>query len=280
MTAACAAAFSNHPDPAVAVGETVGSVLDRIDPHPSVVLVLAAGPSAAALVPIADAVGGLLAPEVLIASAAPAVIGGLEHRAAPSGFVVVGINVDGPVEPVRIGTGEPLPAAGCGGPLLLFGDASVGFGPRPVAVGVGAVASGQTRLVHDGLVATDGTVGVGFPPGAAERFEFLLPAPADIPDPFASPEGVDIAAELAPELSGDTIPVARPFDPGAGAGLLLFGTPSTLVAAADRFDLELAVMRFPGALAGAAGRVIHPAPAPGVSADHRLVGLVIGPDDG
>jgi hypothetical protein len=65
-TALCVAA-SRHLDAAEAVGEVVGAVLDRLDPHPGLLLAFVAQPLAEQLAAISTAIRSLLAPEVLVA---------------------------------------------------------------------------------------------------------------------------------------------------------------------------------------------------------------------
>ena len=67
-------AFSLHPDPAVATGEAIGSILERLS-DPTAVVVMASGDLTWHLADAMEAVDALLSPEVLIGMSAGAVRG-------------------------------------------------------------------------------------------------------------------------------------------------------------------------------------------------------------
>src|SRR5438874_220066 len=70
-----AAAVSEHPITAYAVGEVTGQVLERLGPEPDLALLFVTTGHAGALEDAAAAVRTLLAPRVLLGCAAAAVVG-------------------------------------------------------------------------------------------------------------------------------------------------------------------------------------------------------------
>ena len=80
-----AAALSEHPLTTHAVGEVVGTVLERLGPDPDLAVVFVTGPHAGALEDVVAAVRVLLGAGVTLAAAAGSVLGGrrqVERRAA------------------------------------------------------------------------------------------------------------------------------------------------------------------------------------------------------
>jgi small ligand-binding sensory domain FIST len=184
-----AAALSRHDDPATAVGEVVGQVLDAAGPAPDLAVLFVSGSHVLALDRLVEAVEGLLAPGVLLGTTAVGVLAGFEEVEAGSA-VSLWAGRTGPVTPVRLETlpGSPPVLAGlpaempAEGTLLLLADPfsfdvdgligaldQAGGGIRLV----GGLASsgrqpGENRLVLDG-VHTSGAVGVLLPPGVGPR---------------------------------------------------------------------------------------------------------------
>lgn len=186
---AVAAALSEHPTPAEAVGEVVGAILDAVGPEPDLAVLFVSRGLAGALDDVAGAVRTLLRPGTLVGAAASRVIGGgRETDGGPA--VSLWAARTGPVLPVRI-TAEPAP----GGVRILGVPRAAGEGPRtlvlmadpftlpldallgtmatdiPDLTVVGGMASaahgpGGNRLVLDDAVHRDGAVGVLLPPGA------------------------------------------------------------------------------------------------------------------
>jgi len=96
-----AAALSTHPVTAAAVGEVAGQVLEKLGPHPDLVLLFVTRPHAGALEDAAAAVRHLLSPTVLLGCAAESILGpGLEVEEAPAVSIWAGLV--GPVAPVRL----------------------------------------------------------------------------------------------------------------------------------------------------------------------------------
>jgi small ligand-binding sensory domain FIST len=95
------AAVSEHPDPAHAVAEAAGAVLDQVGPGADVVLLFVTGPHADAVDDIAAAVHAILSPGAFIGTTAAGVIGGpteVEDLAAVS----IWAGRTGPAEAVRL----------------------------------------------------------------------------------------------------------------------------------------------------------------------------------
>jgi len=67
-------ALSQHPDPAVAVGETVGSVLEQVGPTPDLAVLVLSGAPPRVGQEVADAVHRLLAPRALVGAASSGVL--------------------------------------------------------------------------------------------------------------------------------------------------------------------------------------------------------------
>jgi small ligand-binding sensory domain FIST len=83
--AAYGAAISQHPDPAAAVGDVVGSVLEQVGHQPDTAVLFASSEHIDSIHDIVESVRSLLAPRVLIGATAEAVIGGtLEAEEGPA----------------------------------------------------------------------------------------------------------------------------------------------------------------------------------------------------
>ena len=96
-----AAAISQHPVTATAVGEVVGQVLETIGRTPDLATLFVTGHHAGALEDAAGVVRAVLAPTVLTGCAAVAVAGdGLEVEEGPG--LVLWAGRTGPVAPVRL----------------------------------------------------------------------------------------------------------------------------------------------------------------------------------
>jgi small ligand-binding sensory domain FIST len=190
-----ASAVSEHPDPAEAVGEVVGDVLEQVGGAPDLAALFVTEAHTSRIDEIADAVRALLAPRTLIGSTASSVIAGpreVEDRPAISLWA----GTVGAGRPVRLdalpGSGdiwgwESLagPAVPPDGPdaralLVLLADPfsfpteaflRQSAAQQPALDIVGGFASaargpGGNRLVLDGAVHDDGAVGVLLPVGA------------------------------------------------------------------------------------------------------------------
>lgn len=180
---AFAAAISEHPITAHAVGEAAGEILERLGEGPDLAAVFVTVGHAGALEDVAAAVRAILKPSALIGCAAESVLANgteVEGRAA----VVVWAGDVGPVEPVHLRlvrtadgtglTGWPAHPAFEPSSLLLLADpfsfpAEAFFRGidqlRPGLPVVGGNASaargpGGNRLVLDDRTVTSGAVGV------------------------------------------------------------------------------------------------------------------------
>ena len=185
-----AAALSEHPITASAVGEVAGEVLEAVGVAPDLALLFVTPPHAGALEDAAAAVRSVLSPSVLVGCAAVSVVGnGREVEEQPG--VSLWAGHVGPVEPVQLVTERDLlgddvtvggwPAALAFDPvaLLLVAD-PFSFPPDafftaleerhpglPVIGGMASAARGPggNRLALDGEVVTDGAVGAFLGPG-------------------------------------------------------------------------------------------------------------------
>lgn len=185
------AGISEHPDPADAVGEVVGTVVERIGIEPDIAVLFVSGHPRDRFAEIASAVHELLAPRTIIATTAVSAIGGdLEAEEGPA--VSLWAAHVGPAEAVRLETirtedgtavvGMPDGAAVGRRTLILLtepfsfpADAFLHASNEqyPGLAIVGGVASapggpGDNRLFVDGAVHTDGAVGILLPEGLGE----------------------------------------------------------------------------------------------------------------
>jgi small ligand-binding sensory domain FIST len=180
-----AAALSQHPVPAHAVGETAGQIMDELrGDDPDLVVCFASPHFVGAFDDVAHALRQLLGPKVLLGGTAVSIIGGaheIEDAAALSVFAAV--FDDATLTPVALRVEDtPDGAAVVGWPeldhepgtLLLFAEPFSfpidGFlrrlnEDRPELTVIGGLASaggrpGANRLVLDEAVPEDGAVGV------------------------------------------------------------------------------------------------------------------------
>lgn len=189
-TARFAAALSRHEDPAVAVGEVVGQVLEGTGPAPDLAVLFVSGAHVAALDDLVASCTGLLAPGTLIGVSAVGVLAGAEE-VEQGAAVSLWAGRTGPVTPLRLETlpGQPPIVAGLpdqvapGSTLVVLADpfsfdvdgligALAAAAPRTRLVGGLASAGrqpGENRLILDEVVHTGGAVGVVLPPGVGVR---------------------------------------------------------------------------------------------------------------
>jgi small ligand-binding sensory domain FIST len=180
-----AAALSEHPVPAHAVGEVAGEVLEALGGEdPDLVVVFASPHFVGALDDVTAALASLLSPRVAFGASAIAVIGGdqeVEHGPALSVFAAR--MADATITPIRLTAArdvdgmvlDGLPDAGdTPGTLLLVADpftfpldgalrALEEVSPHVQVVGGAASAAagpGGNRLLLDGEVYQQGAVGV------------------------------------------------------------------------------------------------------------------------
>ena len=183
-----AAALSQHPVPATAVGEVVGQVLEQLGSAPDLAVVFVTPPHAGALEDAAAAIAEVLRPGTLIGCAAVSVVGTareVEHSAGVSLWA----GRFGPVEPIHLtalrdgndvtfdGWPESVPFEPSALLLLadpfsfpvqaLYEDLAVRHPGLRVLGGNASAAAGPggNRLVLDRHVHNSGAVGVLLGPG-------------------------------------------------------------------------------------------------------------------
>ena len=183
-----AAALSEHPDAAVAVGEVTGQVLDVLGadgPPPDLALLFLTGHHAAAVRDVAAVVRALLRPGTLVGATAAAVVGpAREVEDAPG--ISLWAGRFGPAHPARIDAGrldtieeppfEPVALLLLADPFSFPADAAFAalaarWPGLPVVGGLASAARGPggNRLLLDDRVVTAGAVGA-----------FLGPSPVDV----------------------------------------------------------------------------------------------------
>jgi small ligand-binding sensory domain FIST len=189
-----AAALSEHPVAADAVGEVLGSIVEQRGVEPDLVVVFASAAHVEFLGEISAAVRTVLRPRTLLGSSASSVLAGA-HEAEEVPALAVWAAWTAPVRPVRLSAG-PVHDDGDGPAVLIQGlptDVAVGATVllladphtfpadgflrqlaevRPDLTVVGGLASasaqpGGNALVLDDTVHRDGAVGVVLPPTSA-----------------------------------------------------------------------------------------------------------------
>lgn len=283
-----AAGYSEHPRAATAVGEVIGEVLGRIDPHPDLAVLLVSGRHTAELESIVNAVRILVAPQVLIGSDVPMVFDGTEERAGADGLLLWAAHIgESAPKPFRFDPGDPAagwhgpdgapPAAGAVTLVLGQPDAPVRDIPGPV-IGIGG--STGDGLVLLGSRVSGGAVAVQLDSAVISPFDFVLPLWEDLPDdsvtdpePGGDPGPWPLADGYEPNLEHH----GQVFDPGPGAGILLFAGRQNRAPMGARFDFEMVINRFSGAVGGALAPVVW-SPAPPDRQDtaaRAICGLVV-----
>ena len=167
-----AAAVSEHPVTAYAIGEATGQVLEQLGDRPDLAILFVSAGHAGALEDAAAAVRTLLAPRVLLGCAAAAIVGnGQEVEFAPG--VTLWAGRVGQVAPLRLAAEKGKIIGWPGGvdfepsALLLLADPNsfpaeqffkVLEAAHPGLPVIGGMASGQ--LIIDDAVLSGGAVGV------------------------------------------------------------------------------------------------------------------------
>lgn len=189
-----AAALSQHPVAADAVGEVLGSIVEQRGVEPDLVVVFASAAHVEFLGEISSAISTVLRPGTLLGASASSVLAGAQEAESVPALSVWAAWTE-PVRPLRLATGpihddgdgptvmvQGVPAdvaRGC--TMLLLADPhsfpADGFlrqlaATRPDIMVVGGLASaaaepGGNALVLDGEVHRDGAVGVVLPPTRA-----------------------------------------------------------------------------------------------------------------
>jgi small ligand-binding sensory domain FIST len=181
-----AAAVSEHPLAAHAVGEVAGQLLEALGEAPTMAVVFVTPQHADALGDMAEALDAVLRPGALVGCTASAIVAedrGIEGHAA---LAVWAARLAGPVTPVHLraeriddawvldGLPDGIDADGA---LVLLADpysfpVADAFGVMPGVDVIGGLASGAAgpggnRLIVDGAVRTHGAVGLLIAPGDA-----------------------------------------------------------------------------------------------------------------
>lgn len=214
-----AAALSEHPDAAAAVGEAIGTVVERLGPgpRPDLAVVFVTDAHRNAFRDIISAVRDLLAPATLLGTTAVAVLGGpreVEERPGVSLWAGTGL---GPVAPVRLGPvlastglGTPeLPAAAAepGRALLLVTD--------PFSFPVDTFVAQVSERLPD-LTLVGGLASASAGPGGN-----LLALDRDVHADGAVAALLPAGAVAATVVSQGCRPVGRPFTVTRARGNLL-----------------------------------------------------------
>ena len=178
--------LSTHPEPAVAVAEAIGSVLEAVGEAPDLVVVLASGALSAHLSDAMEAVHALVSPATALAGTAVGVLAGAEEVESGDA-VTVWAGRTGSVQPCRFEVipGAPPVVAGLpssieeGSMLMLLADPysfpvealidqlAADHPSVQLAGGLVSAGPGQNRLWLDETEYHDGAVGVILPPGMA-----------------------------------------------------------------------------------------------------------------
>jgi small ligand-binding sensory domain FIST len=103
-----ASSLSTHDDPAIAVAEAIGHILDKLGPSPDFAVVFVSGHFKNRVGDIRSAVAELLRPNVLIGCTAGAVVCGSKEIEDQSALAIFGGSCDGEVVPLRIDNGSDL----------------------------------------------------------------------------------------------------------------------------------------------------------------------------
>jgi small ligand-binding sensory domain FIST len=180
-----AAALSQHPLPAHAVGEVAGQVLDQLGgDDPDLVVCFASSHFAPTLDDAVHALHALLNPRVLIGTTAGGVLGGTSEVEGGVGLAVLAARVpDAEIEPVVLADADtPDGATVVGWPdhdvaadLLVLAADPFTFPTEPFlrrlaedrpglrvlgGLASGSARPGGNRLLADGRIVSDGAVGV------------------------------------------------------------------------------------------------------------------------
>jgi small ligand-binding sensory domain FIST len=177
-----ASALSEHPEPAEAVGEVAGSVLERLGTEPELAALFCSPHHVEAVADIAESVRRIVRPGVLIGTTGVAVLGGArEVEDAPALSLWAGRLAEVPravrMTAVRTPSGVALQGLsastlGPGDTLVLLADpfslpidAIVDAVDNRIIGGLASAATspGGNRLVLDDEVVADGGVGVILP---------------------------------------------------------------------------------------------------------------------
>ena len=176
--------LSSHPEPAVAVAEAIGSVLEDIGLGPDLAVVIVSGAMAVHLADAMEAVDSLLQPTRSLAVTAVGLLAGSEELETADA-ITVWAGHTGPVQSVRFASlpGDPPIVAGFpeemepGSTMIVFADPYTfdvnallrrladGHPEIEVVGGLASLGPGANQLWLDDSEYRDGAVGVVLPPG-------------------------------------------------------------------------------------------------------------------
>ena len=183
-----ASALSEHPVPAMAVGEVAGQVLESLGPAPDLAVLFVTPPHAGALEDAAAAISDILRPATIIGCAAVSVVGKareveeqpgvslwaarfgeveavrIEATPGPAGFELTGLPTELPFQPRAL----LLLADPFSFPIdALYAEVEARYPGLPVVGGNASAARGPggNRLVLDRRVHSSGAVGAFLGPG-------------------------------------------------------------------------------------------------------------------
>ena len=246
-----AAALSEHPVPAVAVGAVVGEIIERLGPGPDVAVLFVTPPHLGALEDIAAAVQTLLDPTAFIGATAVAVLGGDRGVEDGPGLALWAGRLAGSVTPVHLTVeqsedgwqldGLPAEALDGAGSLVLVADPFTvpvsellqrlrsSHPGLPVIGGLASAARGPggNRLVIGGRVTAHGAVGLVLD-AAASPSTVVSQGCRPIGQPFTV---TDAERQIVKELAGrpalerlvETVESLDPVDRALAAQGLLCG---------------------------------------------------------
>ncbi len=95
------AALSEHPVPAVAVGEVLGELLEQVGPEPDLAVIFATTPLTGAMEDIVSAVRSVLRPRTLLGSTAVSVLG-RANEVEETTALTIWAGSTGPRAPLRL----------------------------------------------------------------------------------------------------------------------------------------------------------------------------------
>ena len=161
-----AAALSEHPVAAVAVGEVVGEVAERLGQAPDVAVLFATPHHVGALEDVAAAVQTLLDPKAFIGATAVAVLGGDRGVEDAPGLALWAGRLAGPVTPVHLTANQSDDGWQLDGlaPELLDDAGSIVLVADPFSLPVGELLQ-ELRATHPGLPVIGGMASAARGPG-------------------------------------------------------------------------------------------------------------------
>jgi small ligand-binding sensory domain FIST len=218
LTVPFAAALSEHPDAAVAVGEAIGQCLDRLGPGPDLAVVFVTAQHLGQLGAIAATIDATLGPRRLLGASAVAVLGGGRGVEGPPGLALWAGTPGGTIEPVWIRAERSATGYAVRGldPARLDAATTLLLIADPYTIPVDGIL-GHVASAHPHLAVIGGFASAGGP--GANR----LLIDGRVVDHGAVGVLLDAAAAPATVVSQGCRPVGQPFTVTASEGNLLLG---------------------------------------------------------